>query len=69
MNYSIIFTEISFYPEPSILLQIIRIIHKFRPIIKPEYDSYIREGDFQQIKKRFHLSEVKGVAGPLGPPF
>ena len=27
MNYSIIFTEISFYPETSILLQIIRIIH------------------------------------------
>ena len=27
MNYSIIFTEISFYPETSILLQIIRIIY------------------------------------------
>ena len=27
MNYSIIFTEISFYPETSILLQIIQIIH------------------------------------------
>ena len=27
MNYSIIFTEICFYPETSILLQIIRIIH------------------------------------------
>ena len=27
MNYSIIFTEISFSPETSILLQIIRIIH------------------------------------------
>ena len=27
VNYSIIFTEISFYPETSILLQMIRIIH------------------------------------------
>ena len=27
MNYSMIFTEISFYPETSFLLQIIRIIH------------------------------------------
>ena len=27
MNYSIIFTEISFFPETSILLQIIQIIH------------------------------------------
>ena len=27
MSYSIIFTEISFYPETSILLQIIQIIH------------------------------------------
>ena len=27
MNYSIIFTEISFSPETSILLQIIQIIH------------------------------------------
>ena len=27
MNYSIIFTEINFSPETSILLQIIRIIH------------------------------------------
>ena len=37
MNYSIIFTQISFYPETSILLQIIRIIHMtFR--IMPEFD-------------------------------
>ena len=37
MNYSIIFTEICFYPEISILLQIIRIIHMtFR--IMPEFD-------------------------------
>ena len=40
MNYSIIFTEISFYPETSILLQIIRIIHMTIWII-PESD---REG-------------------------
>ena len=37
MNYSIIFTEISFYPETSILLQIIRIIHMKFQII-PEFD-------------------------------
>ena len=40
MNYSIIFTEISFYPETSILLQIIRIIRMTIWII-PESD---REG-------------------------
>ena len=37
MNYSIIFTEISLYPETSILLQIIRIIHMTN-WIKPESD-------------------------------
>ena len=37
MNYSIIFTEISFYPESSILLQIIQIIHMTFRII-PEFD-------------------------------
>ena len=37
MNYSIILTEISFYPETSILLQIIRIIHMTFWII-PEFD-------------------------------
>ena len=38
MNYSIIFTEISFSPETSILLQIIQIIHITFGII-PESDS------------------------------
>ena len=37
MNYSIIFTEISFYPETPNLLQIIRIIHMTYQI-KPELD-------------------------------
>ena len=37
MNYSIIFIEISFYPETSILLQIIRIIHMTFQIM-PEFD-------------------------------
>ena len=37
MNYSIIFTEISFHPETSILLQIIQIIHMTFPI-NPEFD-------------------------------
>ena len=41
MNYSIIFTEISFYPETSILLQIIRIIHMTIWII-PESDREAR---------------------------
>ena len=36
-NYSIIFTEISFSPETSILLQIIRKIHMTFQVI-PEYD-------------------------------
>ena len=40
MNYSIIFTEISFSPETSIMLQIIQIIHMTVGII-PESD---REG-------------------------
>ena len=38
MNYSIIFTEISFYMETSILLQIIRIIYMTIRII-PEFDK------------------------------
>ena len=37
MNYSIIFTEISFYSETSILLQIIGIIHMTNQM-KPEFD-------------------------------
>ena len=37
MNYSIIFTEISFYPKTSILLQIIGIIYTIFRII-PEFD-------------------------------
>ena len=37
MNYSIIFTEISFYLETSILLQIILIIHVTN-WVKPEFD-------------------------------
>ena len=37
MYYAIIFTEISFYPETSILLQIIQIIHLTYRII-PEFD-------------------------------
>ena len=37
MNYSIIFTEICFYPETSILLQIIRII-QMTFWIMPELD-------------------------------
>ena len=41
MNYSIIFTEIGFYPETSILLQIIRIIIHMTIWIIPESD---REG-------------------------
>ena len=40
MNHSIIFTEISFSPETSILLQIIQIIH-ITLWIMPEFD---REG-------------------------
>ena len=42
MNYSIIFTEISFSPETSILLQIIQIIHMTIGIM-PESDRK-REG-------------------------
>ena len=38
MNYSIIFTEISFSPETSILLQIIQIIHMTLWIM-PEFDK------------------------------
>ena len=77
MNYSIIFTEISFYPETSILLQIIRIIHMiFR--IMPEFDrqgrASARTGSggtiirFPTDKEMIHLPEV--WVGPSGhPPF
>ena len=40
MNYSIIFTEISFYPETSILLQIIQIIH-MTIWIMPQFDREV----------------------------
>ena len=38
MNYLNIFTEISFYPEPSILLQIMPIIQIMTFRITPEID-------------------------------
>ena len=41
LNYSIIFTEISFSPETSILLQIIQIIHMTLWIM-PEFDRVRR---------------------------
>ena len=41
MNYSIIFTEISSYPETSILLQIIRIIHMINLDYASIHVSYI----------------------------
>ena len=69
MNYSNIFRESSFYPETSILLHIIRIIHMtFR--IMPEYDrkgrasagagsqaTVIRLPTDKELS-RLHLSEV-----------
>ena len=50
MNYSIIFTEISFSPETSILLQIIQIIHMTLGII-PESDRK-REGSLSVLAPR-----------------
>ena len=47
MNYSIIFTEISFSPETSILLQIIQIIHMTIGIM-PESDRK-REGSLSVL--------------------
>ena len=46
MNYSVIFTEISFFSETSILLQIIQIIHMTTWII-PESD---RQGGGQSVR-------------------
>ena len=51
MNYSIIFTEISFSPETSILLQIIQIIHMTIGII-PESDRK-REGSLSVLAPRW----------------
>ena len=50
MNYSIIFTEISFSPETSILLQIIQIIHMTIGIM-PESDRK-REGSLSVLAPR-----------------
>ena len=51
MNYSIIFTEISFSPETSILLQIIQIIHMTLGII-PESDRK-KEGSLSVLAPRW----------------
>ena len=61
MNYSIIFTEISFFSGTSILLQIIRIIHMTIWII-PESD---REG--RAVCQIFTAQE--SPRAPSGPPF
>ena len=72
MNYSIIFTEISFSPETSILLQIIQIIHMTLRII-PESDR-IREGSLSVLAPRrqtqYDSHRQKSVRGesPWGPP-
>ena len=72
MNYSIIFTEISFSPETSILLQIIQIIHMTLGII-PESD---REGRavcqswLQGGKHNVTPTDKNSVSreSPWGPP-
>ena len=72
MNYSIIFTEISFSPETSILLQIIQIIH-ITLWIMPEFD---REGRGSlsvlaprwQITTRLPQTRPCLERAPWGPP-
>ena len=76
MNYSIIFTEISFYPETSIQLQIIRIIHMTIWII-PESDRegravcqiWLQGGIHNETPtdKKTRLDESP-PGGPLAPP-
>ena len=76
MNYSIIFTEISFSPETSILLQIIQIIHITFGII-PESD---REGravcQFWLQGGKHNVTPTDKITfrrespwGPFDPPF
>ena len=77
MNYSIIFTEISFSPETSILLQIIQIIHMTFGII-PESDSKGRavcQFWLQGGKHNVTPTDKKKITfrrespwGPLDPP-
>ena len=72
INHSIISTEISFYPETSILSQIFQIIHLTYWII-PEFErlwrASARTGSGATIirlptdKERLHLSDVW-----MGPP-
>ena len=50
MNYSIIFTEISFSPETSILLQIIQIIHMTVGIMRKSDRK--REGSLSVLAPR-----------------
>ena len=77
MNYSIIFTEISFSPETSILLQIIQIIHMTVGII-PESDREGRavcpswlQGDKHNVTPTDKNPSDKSHAGDLltYPPF
>ena len=72
MNYSIIFTEISFSPETSILLQIIQIIHMTVGII-PESDRKGRavcQSWLQGDKHNVTPTDKKSVRreSPWGPP-
>ena len=73
MNYSIIFTEISFSPETSILLQIIiQIIHMTVGII-PESDRKgraVRQSWLQGDKHSVTPTDKKSVKreSPWGPP-
>ena len=74
MNYSIIFTEISFSPETSILLQIIQIIHMTFGII-PESDSKGRavcqfwlQGGKHNVTPTDKTFRRESPWGPLDPP-
>ena len=75
MNYSIIFTEISFSPETSILLQIIQIIHMTVAII-PESESKGRavcqfwlQGGKHNVTPTDKITlRRESPLGPLDPP-
>ena len=56
MNYSIIFTEISFSPETSILLQIIQIIHMTVWIIFTEISFSPETSILLQIIQIIHMT-------------
>ena len=75
MNYSIIFTEISFSPETSVLLQIIQIMHMTLWIL-PEFNRegravcqfWLQGGKHNETPTDKRTRRQESPWGPKDPP-